>query len=247
MSTNDNSEKDSPFNVWWVVSGIVLILVIVGLVIVLIFGPGKGGNNAGHPTPGPMPSSSNALPNSAGSSNSAGDSACDLPAGDDIPTSAPAAEWSNRQLFIVPSSKEFGPVSIPGSEWGCYSHSPSGALFAAANFVAGLGDEKYESFMREASLNNESLDSYLATTSPGSHKQEPGLVGQIAGFQFVGVEDDVVIVNLAVKLNDITGAFKIGLVWDQGSGTWKADVSRSDLTLRTTELTAYTPWNATNG
>lgn len=247
MSTNDNSAKDSSFNIWWVISGIVVFLVIVGLVIVLAFGPGKGGGNAGNPTPEPTRSSSDALPDSPGASNSPGESACDLPSGTDIPTSAPTAEWSNKQLFIVPSSTDFGPVPIPGSEWGCYSHSPSGALFAAANYVAGLGDEGYESFMREASIDNESLDSYLATTSPGSHKQEPGLVGQIAGFQFVGVENDVVIVSLAVQLDDITGAFKIGLVWDQASGTWKADVSRSDLTLRTTELTAYTPWNATNG
>jgi hypothetical protein len=247
LSTNDSTEKDSPFNVWWIISGVGLLLVVAAVVVVLIFGRGNDGDDGAAPAPTPSVSATS-KPSASSEGDSANNgSACDLAGGSEIPTAGPPAEWSNRELFIVPSSAEFGPVQIPGSEWGCFSQSPTGALFAAANYVAGLGDEGYEEFMREASLENESLDSYLATTSPGSHKQEPGLVGQIAGYQFVGVEDDLVIVNLAVQLNDITGAFKIGLSWDAEAGTWKADLSRSDLTLTQTELTAYTPWNATIG
>lgn len=245
MSTNESTEKDSPFNVWWIISGVGLLLVVVAVVVVLVFGRG---NNSDNITPRPIAPSSTAVPNSGGAGGSStNDSACNLAGGTEIPTAGPPAEWSNKELFIVPSSPQFGPVKVSGSEWGCFSHSPTGALFAAANYVAGLGDEGYEDFMRGASINNDSLNSYLATTSPGSHKQEPGLVGQIAGYQFVGVEDDLVVVNLAVQLDDVTGAFKIGLSWDAEAGTWKADLSRSDLTLTTTELSAYTSWNATNG
>jgi len=244
MSTDNNTRTDSPFNIWWVVSGIGIVLVVVALILVLIFGRGEASDDDAAPVdtatsePAPIETSDDAA---------ASDSACGLEASSEIPTAAPASEWNADGLFVVPFSDAIGPEPLPDSAWSCFAHSPSGALFASAHYVAGLTNSDYEAFMRAASVDNASLATYLATTSPGSHKQEAGRVAQIGGFRFDSVDDNEVITSIALQDGELTAAFRIGMVWDDEAGTWKADVSRSTLTAEQADIATYTPWGAVNG
>ncbi|SFT20863.1 hypothetical protein [Streptomyces sp. ok210] len=50
----------------------------------------------------------------------------------DIPQTAPAAEWAPVSTVAVPTSKTAGPAVVDGDVAECFAHSPTGALFAAA-------------------------------------------------------------------------------------------------------------------
>lgn len=245
MST-DSTDNRSPFNIWWVVSGVLLAIVILALVVVLIYGGGPSGDNNANPTPAPTESADTGddPPDTADPSTST----CDLDDSDqDIPTTGPEANWMNEGLILIPSSPKYGPQNITDSEWSCFAHSPTGALFAASHFVARIAGPEYESFVSDAAVQNEALDAWLVNEDPDTHQQQPGRVAQIAGFQYQSVEPDEVIVNIGARQGDVEAAFRVGLVWDDSEGTWKGDFATSTLMPFEIDLNDYTTWGASVG
>jgi hypothetical protein len=242
MSTDNSTDTDSPFNIWWVVSGVVLVLVVIALIVVLIFGEG-GKKDTASTTPAiatsePAPSGSTAETSSP----------CLLDDRDqDIPVVGPRADWEPQTYLLVPQSNEFGPSPLPGSQWACFAHSPTGALFAAANVVAGAAGADYETFMADAAISNAALEAWIAGEDPAAHTQEAGEVAQFSGFQMLSVEDDAVVVNLSLTQDSVDAAVKVSLVWNDADGTWNLDMATSDFDFKATDLTGFTKWAATDG
>lgn len=247
MSTDNNTRADSPFNIWWVVSGIGIVLVVVALILVLIFGRG-GASNDDAATPAAT-ATSDPTPSETG--GSASTTSCDLNSGNqDIPVEGPEATWTTVDYLLVPSSNEYGPAAVEGSEWSCFDHSPTGALFAAAHVLAGAAGPDFESFMADAAVDNTALRSWIVAENPATHTQSPGDVAQFAGFQMASVETDRVTVKLALAQSGISGSYTVDMVWDDVDGTWKVDMSASTFfnNVATIEnLDTFTPWAATSG
>jgi hypothetical protein len=244
MSTDNNTKADSPFNMWWVVSGIGVVLVVVALILVLVFGRGGETDNATAPT-----DTGTSEPAVTGTADSAPAISCDLSENQDIPVAGPEASWSPSGYLLVPSSDEFGPVPLENSEWSCFAHSPTGALFAAAHVLERASGPDYESFMEAAAVDNPSRDAWVAGEDPATHTQTASDVAQFMGFQMTSVETDAVTMKLALSDGDVLGAYTVALVWDAEAGTWKVDMSVSTFFDRVEvldSLTAFTPWSATD-
>lgn len=230
---------------WWASTGL-LLAVIVALVVVLVFAPEDhttevGTSRATSQAPGVAQDLST-------SSVEQGAEPCPLPADDqDIPVSGPSATWVTYGFAFVPQSSVYGPVQRAGSEWGCFAHSPTGALFAAANLFAELGDPDYEQVAGDALMANHAATNWLADQDPADRKQSAGQVAQFAGFQFQSVEPDRVVVAVALAQAEVTGAVKVALVWDADAGTWRGDVASSTLTPYLVDVDTFTPWSATDG
>ena len=245
MSTDNNTKTDSPFNMWWVVSGIGAVLVVIALILVLVFGRGGGSDDAA-PAQTSSPSVAPAPSNSA--DDNASPTSCDLDdSNQDIPVAGPEADWQAQAYLLVPMSTEFGPTALPGSEWGCFAHSPTGALFAAANVIAGAGGPDYETFMPDAAVDNSALEAWIAGEDPAAHTQSAGQVAQFSGFQMVSVEDDSVVVNLALTQGEVSASVTVSLVWNSDLGTWNVEMATSVFDFETTDLQGFTPWGASSG
>ena len=74
---------------------------------------------------------------------SGGDSRCGLAAGDQrIPATPPESEWELVDGIASPQSDTVGPGVREGKRRLCYAHSPTGALFAAVNFLTVAGSDR---------------------------------------------------------------------------------------------------------
>jgi hypothetical protein len=246
MSTDNNTRTDSPFNIWWVVSGIGVVLVLVALILVLIFGRGGASNDDAAPS-----GAATSAPISTESADSDSATSCDVDSrNQDIPVAGPEATWTAVDYLLVPSSNEYGPAPLEGSEWSCFAHSPTGALFAAAHVLAGAVGPDYESFMAAAAVDNAALQTWMTAQNPETHTQTPGDVAQFAGFQMTSVEADRVTVKLGLSQSDVSGSYTVDMVWDDVDGTWKVDMGAStffDNLAILDNLNAFTPWSATDG
>ena len=248
MSTDNNTKTDSPFNMWWVVSGIGAVLVVVALILVLVFGRGGESDDA---APAQTSSASSAPAPSSSADDSASSTGCDLDdSNQDIPVRAPEATWTTVDYLLVPTSNEYGPAPLEGSEWACFAHSPTGALFAATHVIAGASGLEYESFMNDAAVENSARAGWIAGESPENRAQTAGNVAQFAGFQMTSVADDRVTVKLALAQSGVLGSYTVDMVWDDADGTWKVDMSAStffDNVAILETLDTFTPWSATDG
>lgn len=237
--------SSSPFTPWWFVAAGFIVLVIVGLIVAL-FLPHRTHETAA-PTATRSAAADDDAPSSAPVAGGTGEPAsdtCRIPVKDTaIPTEGPKAQWVPDGYVLVPTSTTYGPVSN-GSAWGCFAHSPTGALFAAANFIDGVSGAQYAAFAKEAAVDNTARDAWIAGEDPDVHTQTGGDVAQFSGFQFTGTADDAVTVRIAAQQGSTVGAWTVALVWDTAAQNWKVDLGTSDMTVaEVTNPQAFTEWS----
>ncbi|WP_299168957.1 hypothetical protein [uncultured Arthrobacter sp.] len=131
-------------NAWWtkptfIISAIAVVLLIgMGIILFTFLGNEEGPEAA--PPVQPQTSS----PTATASESVSGESVCGLEAtGGATLTSAPDdVEWEFLGGIAAPRSVEHGPglVDEQTGVRSCYSHTPEGALLAAANQIAASGD-----------------------------------------------------------------------------------------------------------
>lgn len=232
----DTSPSPSPFNKWWgIAAGVLLIVVIVG--ILLITGVLRGG---AEPAPSAPAASENPPP--------VGATLCEVPgANDSIPTVGPEAEWATNIYFLYPTSPTFGPVDNPSSDlWGCFQKSPTGALFAAVNAFSALGSENYIEATRAAALPGDALEAWLDERIGQPSSQSAGKVAQIAGFQFVSVEESEVTINVGLRQSTVEASLALTMTWDDSSQNWKIAMDKSTLVPVQVDVDIFTPWSASS-
>lgn len=248
MSDDSNGRSLARFNAWWLAAAILVVAVIAALVLVLIFG------QKSEPTPADTaaPSASSAPSNGRGSVTP-NEETCGLPTSEEIPTVGPDAEWVNRSFLLVPTSSTFGPIDRDESVWGCFAWSPTGALFAAANFMGGIQSsndaDSLKAFVQASAVDNKGRELFIEDMSDrAAIPKEPGRTAQISGFQFTRVDAAEVVVRIG--LNQGAGAETVkaympfSMVWDSSASTWMVDFDRVRFDTVADELVGYTPWDA---
>lgn len=240
--SNDGTANNNPFNRWWIVSALFLVAVAVAIVLVLVLGRG-GQNDVAPPSAEPSDTSGASKP-SATSAPATSGGACAVDTADqDIPTAGPPAEWVPERYFFYPTSTEYGPIATD-SPWGCFAHSPTGALFAAANAVAGIAREDFADVVAANAVDNGGGEQYIANTRGQTRDQVAGRVAQIRGFTFTAVQADKVTVRTILGQNETEGYFDVSLAWDQKRSTWLVDYAASSFVPTDYNGVTYTPWSA---
>ncbi len=235
----------SPFNIWWALSGGLLLLVIIAAVAFGVSSLLPQGDDDSDGAPAPSDTSS-AAPSSPASP--VGET-CNLDASDQsIPVVGPEAEWETFGYFLYPTSDVYGPTEDPaGSEWGCFAHNPTGALFAAANFFRAYASDDYATAVPDAAVHNPALDSWLSETADRPTGQTAGRVAQIAGFQYMSVEPDEVTLRLLFAQDDLNAYLTFGMAWDDARETWLGDFSQSNVDpVVADSIDSFTSWTAVN-
>ncbi len=205
-----------------VAAALVLLLVIAGIVLAVL------PSNSNGPTPTPSPSST-PTPSQSATPAAAGESKCGLPAGSQTTPAAPpaGATWELFGTFAAPSIEDVGPgVVDPDGVRSCFAHSPTGALLAAINFWAMTGldltlgvDPRLTADTPERAALAEQYAAEPPTPSTG-------VTYQVAGFQFRGVTDDSLVVDVAIRTaTGAVGVVPTPLRWEDGD--WKLVVPAS--------------------
>lgn len=236
----------------------VLGVLVVLAVVLAIIGPGDDGTRGATPEATSSSAPSGSASESSGSSGSQqGGSACGLAAGSQqIPTSAPEADWELVGTVAAPSAPDtVGPADTRDGVRRCFAASPTGALFAAVNFVATTSDADLRAdAVRQLAARGAGRTAALkAATATGGSSGNGGNGGgasstkfQVAGFAVLNADDRASAVELAFRAN--TGALirlPVSLRWEQGD--WKV-VLPPDGDLYAAlgslpDLTGYIPWS----
>lgn len=241
----------------FIIAGVVvLVIVLLGMVVVGIQIGRSGGGPAAQSSPPPDSAPPSTPAASAPSSSSAAPtqdpegSLCGLQGtNEQVPKEAPAAAWDYEATFAYPTSPEFGPAeTAPQGYRFCFQHSPTGAVFAAANAIANAADpsaaKKWaDYFVSDGPNRDQVLKEQAVGDGSGS-----GVRMQIAGFKVLTYRGDTALVDIAVTISSsgrtTTGSFVYALVW-QG-GDWKLDSSAAEPFSFATvpDLSGYAGWGA---
>jgi hypothetical protein len=202
---------------------VVAIVVVLGVVAIVMAVTRDGSPAAAVPTAAP---SATAAPTTRPPSNA---SACGL---DGVVLSgslstAPAAEWAFQGTTAYPTSTAFGPAETDADGVRhCFQHSPSGALFAAANAVVQGSDAGLQ----------EAFARYFIATGPGREVAISNAASgtastgrtEIVGFRLLNkYEGPTATIDIAVRATangqTIYGSGVYPLKWEDGD--WKLTVT----------------------
>ena len=251
MSDNapDGDQPASP----WTQKGFIASAVVVGLLLVLgavLVFTGPGDSQADPPE---TPTTSSSM--TATSEPPDGqDSACGLPEGDQtVLTTAPeGTEWELVGTIAAPTAPEVhGPGEVDEGLRTCFARTPTGALYAAANFLATTSaPELREPLIQELAASGPGRDAALAALAQEGEQEADGSGTQIVGFSFLNYDSASTTVDLALRGFSSSGSggfahLPLTLRWEDDA--WKVvlpqdgDVGRAIQGIP--DLTGYVPWS----
>jgi len=181
-------------------------------------GPGagsRGDSASGAANPG-VGGGSGSGDSASGDCTPSSRSTCSLPAGDQtVPAAAPAVDgWEVSRRVVVPRSARFGPAVTDSDGFRrCFAHSPTGAVFAAYNVLAALGDPaELAASARKLMVPGPDTDELLRQTA----KESPSTASeatQLAGYRVIAANRDQVTVMLAVPVEAQYMSLTLTMVW----------------------------------
>ncbi|MBE9924858.1 hypothetical protein G8C93_02995 [Cellulosimicrobium cellulans] len=246
MATDDNEQN--PFTRPGFIAAAVVVAIVVVLGIVIAIVNATRSDDPDPTEPSPTSPTTSAAPTPEPSDVAGGASVCGLE-GEELAgtlSTAPAANWAYQGTTAYPTSPDFGPgeTSADGVRF-CFQHSPTGALFMAANALVQGSDPAVSQAWVEYGL------------ADGPHREE--LLGQVgdtsgsegtrmslAGFRMLAYDGDTARVDLAVRASSegqnltLSGVYE--LVWQDGDWKISADVAQPLNTATVPDLAGYITW-----
>ncbi|WP_422758816.1 hypothetical protein [Paenarthrobacter sp. C1] len=216
----------------------VVVAVIAALAIILALIPRSGGTPAAGPAP--AASTSTGQPNPASEA-----SVCGLPSGDQAkPAAAPAdTKWELVGKIAAPTSpQQFGPGTTEANGLrSCFAHSPTGALYAAANVTALSSAGKARLVFEDLAVPGPERDAVLKS-SPSAAPDS--VTAQVAGFAIRSYDADRAVVDLAFKgSNGALVSIPVPLQWYGGDWKFVVPATGSTGAAQIPGLSGFIPWS----
>jgi hypothetical protein len=241
--TTTENDNHNPFTRPSFILSAALIVALIAAVLVIAFLPRNGNDEATPSTP--ATSASTPTPEPSSTQQAAGDgSVCGLPESEETALgSAPETEWELTGRIAVPTaSTTIGPglVNDAGVR-SCFAHSPSGALFAAANIFGLVSSGNQQAVLQELAADSPARNQELEQLETGASSATQA---QIKGFQLQNYTQLAATVDLGIELSSgAVGSVPIPLIWEDGD--WKLNVTEGGISgsQQLTDLSAYIPWS----
>jgi hypothetical protein len=264
-SPENNSQEQNPFTrpAWLAAAAVVAIVVILAIVVIILNVRGRSAPGASYATtPGTVasasslasspaaPSTPSAAEPSAGASSAATDpdaSICGLRTDLSSAPSRPKADWKYEGTTAYPSSPTYGPAktSAKGYRY-CFAHSPTGALFAAANAMVQSAGEN-ATVWANYFVGKGPYRSHILNDDDGTGNGDVGSTRmRLDGYRMLSFSAKSAQVDLAYDVTNtdgtITASVVQSLVWQDGDWHYSAALSQPVNVGRIPDLTGYTPW-----
>lgn len=154
----------------------------------------------------------------------------------EVPTEAPQADaWPSVNGIGTPVSDTYGPTNRDGEVWTCFSHSPTGALFAAAYLQSAIVDPS----VREEYITDD------PAVESGQGSDATGTV--LRGFRITAYDETAAVVELVYEGSGDSGSglavLPTTLHWHDGRWTSTREDFEAAETRTITGLTGYTQWS----
>jgi len=216
----------------------VVVAIIVALGIILALVPRGGG------TASPEPSTTSTSTSSGEPTATSAASVCGLPSGDQAkPATTPAdTKWELVGKIAAPTSPtQFGPGKTEANGLrSCFAHSPTGALYAAANMTALSSAGKADLVYQQLAVPSPERDAVLKsspTAAPSS------VTAQLAGFTFRSYEADRAVIDLAFKgANGTFVSIPVPLQWYEGDWKFVVPATGDTGARQLSDLSGYVEW-----
>ena len=217
-----------------------LAVVILAALLIFVTSPGSDdGGSSSAPK-----EDANGVPPAGAKDRDA--SVCGLPAGgQQVPAVPPEADWELVGTIAAPTARVTGPGIQEGKRRLCFAHSPTGALFAAVNFVAIAGFAPNDTeLLRELTAGGRARDELLRQ---GSEPADPSFRMQVAGFRLDTYLKRETTVDLALRTSEHGALLHVALPLHWERGDWKVVVAAEQGPFAAIErldnLSGYVPWS----
>ncbi|MFJ2521304.1 hypothetical protein ACIOWF_20240 [Cellulosimicrobium cellulans] len=247
MATDDNEQNPFTRPGFIAAAVVVALVVVLGIVIAIV-----SATRSDDPDPAPEPSTSSpttsAAPTSEPSDVAGGASVCGLVEGQELTgtlSTAPNAEWAYQGTTAYPTSSEFGPgETTAGGVRYCFQHSPTGALFMAANAITQGSDPsisaEWVEYVYAPGPHREHL------LSAGAAQETEGTRASIAGFRLLSYDGESARVDLAVRASTggdtATLSAVYDLVWIDGDWKVSTDTAQPLDIAAVPDIAGYVAW-----
>ena len=216
----------------------VVVAIIVALGVILALVPRGGG------TASPEASTTSTSTSSGQPTATSAASVCGLPSGDQAkPATTPAdTKWELVGKIAAPTSPtQFGPGKTEANGLrSCFAHSPTGALYAAANMTALSSAGKADLVYQQLAVPSPERDAVLKsspTAAPNS------MTAQLAGFTFRSYEADRAVIDLAFKgANGTFVSIPVPLQWYEGDWKFVVPATGDTGARQLSDLSGYVEW-----
>lgn len=215
----------------------VVVAILVALAIILPLLP--KGEGAASPAPTMAATSTATAPVESGSAASV----CGLPDGNQSkPATTPAdTKWELVGKIAAPTSPaRYGPGKTASNGLrSCFAHSPTGALYAAANVTTLSAIGKTRLVLENLAVPSPERDAILSQSEPAPSTD----TAQLAGFAIRSYSSDQAVIDLAFRGDNGTFvSIPVPLQWY--GGDWKIIVPATGSTGagQIPDLSGYIPW-----
>lgn len=242
MSSEEN-DKPNPFTRpgFLVAAGVVALIVVCAIIVIIV--------NVTRDRPVPPPTSSPSMSQTPTVSVAAdSDSVCGLDGVElsGTVTTAPAATWQYEGTIGYPTSPIYGPGDTDPSGFRyCFQHSPTGALFAAANAIAQSSATSTSDAWTQYVIANGPYRSQLLAQGTAPAPTE-GSRSKIVGFRVLDYDGRTATIDLAVSVSTANGSSVVSgvynLVWQDGDWKVSADTGTPLDVGPIPNVAGYTAW-----
>jgi hypothetical protein len=221
---SESRESTPERNPWtkpgFVISAALVVALIAAVIVIFLLPKGQGNAQSA-----PSPSAGNAFATPATPADAAGKSVCGLPSTSETALgAAPKSTWTLVGRMAVPTDpKTFGPgVTDSDGFRSCFAHSPTGALYSAANVIA-LGSSPAQDELKLAEkvlVPGPGRDAAMKAAKTRASTAGSGESAQIRGFLLKSYSPAEADVDLAIQLpNGALAHSVLSLRWVDGD--WK--------------------------
>ena len=234
----DNTENSNPFGrSWKIAAG--FIVVILAIVLIGVLWPSSNdeqqtARQEHDQAPSVAPEATEPTP----ASDSEGECP-ELSTDTAMPTSAPDAAWDRHPVgMIVPTSDDHGPAVQDDSFWGCYSRTPTGALFAGL----GMASNAYDG-QEEALTDSPERDAFMeveTNTYDGEHS-----LPTFEGYRIIMATEEEAVVEYLAADGNAEVSIRVNLVWSEDADDWRIDSKAGQAPMEVgpiNDRSAYISW-----
>jgi len=240
---SEDGEKQSPFTRpgFIAAAGVVALIVVCAIILVIV------NLSRGSSEPGPTSTSAPSVTTAPSTPAASGDaSVCGLDGVElsGTVTAAPDATWKYEGTTAYPTSPDYGPGKTdPAGFRYCFQHSPTGALFAAANAVPQASSDARSAWLNYVLAAGPYRDQLL---SQKSASDSSGTRTTIAGFRVLNYDGKSASIDLAVTVSTDSGTATLSsvysLVWADGDWKVSTDTDSPIDVASIPNVAGYTTW-----
>lgn len=214
--------ETDPLGKNWKLWGGILAFIAAVVILGLIFFPRTPPQPEATPTePAPSVPVETAPPSASPLASASKPASGDCPAlstDTSFPNDAPATEWKRHPAgMLLPVSAEHGPAKMDDDFWRCFSHTPTGALYAgiALSFdfsAAGVLEAAKDSPGRQAAFDKE-------------NSIEGGNYPLVEGYRIMNSSDDAASIEYMATEAGQSASIRFDVIWDAKASDWRLDIS----------------------